>query len=126
MIPDTKYYIGDASLVITYADINSVQAEVLVSSDDSYLSMGGGVSRSIRHAAGPGVVLDARKHVPCGLGDVVVTSAGKLPAKYVFHGVTIDLRNGVHADEKTIRDITKRSLMLAGALGIERMAFPAL
>jgi O-acetyl-ADP-ribose deacetylase (regulator of RNase III) len=52
--------------------------------------MGGGVSRSISRAGGEAIVQDARKHVPLGIGDVAVTSAGHLPAKYVFHAVTLD------------------------------------
>jgi O-acetyl-ADP-ribose deacetylase (regulator of RNase III) len=126
MIPDANYSIGDTTFTITYADITTVPAGALVSSDDNYLSMGGGVSAAIKRAAGEALVVDTRKHVPVNLGDVVVTCAGDLPAKYIFHGITIDLLSATYAEAATIRDITKRSLVLATTLGIEKIAFPAL
>ena len=55
-----------------------------------------------------------------------MTSAGSLSAKYVFHGITIDLRNSLYADADTVRKITRRCLVLAEVLGIQTLAFPAL
>lgn len=126
MISDTEYSIGDATFAITYSDITSVSADAIVSSDDNYLSTGGGVSDAIACAAGPALRADARKHIPLGLGDVVVTSAGELAAKYVFHGVTIDVTHARYADTDVIRLITHKCLELAVALGIREIAFPAL
>ena len=126
MIQDTNYSIGDATFAITYSDITSVSADVLVSSDDNYLSMGGGVSAAIARGAGPALIADARKHIPLSIGDVVVTSAGELAAKYVFHGVTIDKTRMAPADTDTIRRITRKCLDLAVALGVRKIAFPAL
>ena len=126
MFEDTNYSIGDTTFAITHADIVSLTADALVSSDDSYLTMGGGVSAAIRAAAGSALVADTKKHVPLSLGDVAVTSAGDISAKYVFHGITIDLANYVYADADIIRKVTHRCLELAVALGIQRIAFPAL
>ena len=126
MIPDTNYSIGDATFAITYSDITSVSADALVSSDDNYLTMGGGVSAAIARTGGPALIADARKHIPLGLGDVAVTSAGELAAKYVFHGVTIDKTRAVFADTDTIRRITRKCLEVAVALGVQEIAFPAL
>jgi len=126
MIQDTNYSIGDAAFAITYCDITSVSADALVSSDDNYLSMGGGVSAAIASAAGSALRTDARKHIPLSLGDVVVTSAGKLAAKYVFHGVTIDRTRMTYADTDTIRRITHKCLDIAVALDVREIAFPAL
>ena len=126
MINDTEYSIGDATFAITYADITSLSADAIVSSDDNYLTMGGGVSAAIAHAAGSALRSDARKHIPLALGDVVVTSAGELAARYVFHGVTIDMTHMKYADTDTIRLITHKCLDLAVALGLREIAFPAL
>ena len=126
MIQDTSYSIGDATFAITYADITSVSADALVSSDDNYLSMGGGVSAAIARGAGPTLIADARKHIPLSLGDVAVTSAGDLAAKYVFHGVTIDQTRMTYADADTIRRITRKCLEIAVVLGVREIVFPAL
>ena len=46
------YQVGASTLSLEFGDITGSKADVLVSSDDSYLTMGGGVSAAIRRAAG--------------------------------------------------------------------------
>ena len=126
MIQDINYSIGDATFAVTFCNITSLSADALVSSDDNYLSMGGGVSAAIARAAGPALITDARKHIPLSLGDVAVTSAGALGAKYIFHGVTIDKTRMTFADTDTIRRVTRKCLEVAVVLGVREIAFPAL
>ena len=89
MSTQRTYRIAGSQLTIDFGSVLDVPTEVVVSSDDYQLSMGGGVSAAIRIAAGNALVLDAAKAVPREAGDVVVTTAGALPARYVFHVVTI-------------------------------------
>src|SRR4051812_5590825 len=84
------YKINKTTFRVAYGDITKLVADALVSSDDNYLTMGGGVSDAILRAGGEEIRQQALKHVPLKIGDVAVTSAGKLPAKYIFHAVTID------------------------------------
>jgi hypothetical protein len=74
------YQVGPSTLSLEFGEITTSTAAVLVSSDDSYLTMGGGVSAAIRRAAGQGILLEVAKKIPAKLGDVVVTGAGSLPA----------------------------------------------
>jgi O-acetyl-ADP-ribose deacetylase (regulator of RNase III) len=83
------YQRGASTLSLEFGDITTSSADVLVSSDDSNLSMGGGVSAAIRRAAGQGILLEVAESIPARLGKVVVTGAGSLQAKYIFHAVTI-------------------------------------
>lgn len=86
-----QYRFNDSALTIRFGSIIESQAEVIVSSDNNYLTMGGGVSRAIFRAAGNAIAQDTRKMTPVSLGDVVVTSAGMMVyQKYVFHCITID------------------------------------
>lgn len=103
-----EYQIGHSVLQVMYQSITSVVAEVLVSSDDNYLTMGGGVSSALARAAGDTLREEARKHIPLKLGDVAVTSAGKLKAKYVFHAITIDRDRSMAANEENLRTATRR------------------
>ena len=65
--------------------------DLLVSSDDNYLSHGGGVSEAIWAAAGPALAdYVAANRVPLRLGSVFWTPAGRLDAGGVLHAVTID------------------------------------
>jgi O-acetyl-ADP-ribose deacetylase (regulator of RNase III) len=123
------YTFGASKLTLRFADLLASPAEVLVSSDDHRLSMGGGVSAAIRDAAGTALVLDASKAGQLTLGDVVVTTAGALPARYVFHVVTIGPGSDPAADvdiEAVVRSATKRCLGLLEPLGVSSIAFPAL
>ena len=139
-----KYVIGNSSITIIFGDITKSTAEVIVSSDDYMLSMGGGVSRSIRNACGSQVWDDARKMIPAKLGDVVITSAGDLDAKYIFHAITIgntrlDASSGQYGGRAVSRDdapalspstiarvTTHRVILLMEQLGCKSVAFPAI
>jgi len=44
------YYFGASRLVIRFGDITTSTADVIVSSDDNYLTMGGGVSSALLRA----------------------------------------------------------------------------
>lgn len=73
---DSRQYIFNKSkLTVKFGNILESQAEVIVSSDDCYVSMGGGVSRAILKEGG---LSDAQKMAPVPLGDVIVTTAGLL------------------------------------------------
>jgi O-acetyl-ADP-ribose deacetylase (regulator of RNase III) len=121
-----SYQIGDTKFEVVYADITKLDTDAIVSSDDNYISMGGGVSMSIRREAGHTIQEEIKKHLPMKIGDVAVTSAGNLNAKYIFHGITIDYDNYVFADERIITSIVDKSLKLADTLGVKRIVFPAL
>lgn len=122
----TSYIIHKTVFRVMYGDITTIDADAIVSSDDNHLTMGGGVSRAILLAGGDVIRQEARKHIPLNLGEVAVTSAGDLPAKFVFHAVTIDYDNWLYANEESIRSATRKCLMLADTLGVHHIAFPAL
>jgi O-acetyl-ADP-ribose deacetylase (regulator of RNase III) len=127
-VPDrsAEYRIGRTTLSVVYGSITKVEADALVSSDDNYLSMGGGVSEGLLNAAGASLREEARKHVPLKAGDVAVTSAGALKAKYVFHAAMIDYDDMILPDDDIVRRATERCLRLADALELRSIAFPAL
>ena len=122
----SDYALNDATFRVTYGDLARVTADALVSSDDNYLSMSGGVSAALLRRGGDIIAAEARKHIPLKIGDVVVTSAGKLSAKYIFHACTIDFTHMIHADAESIRNATLKCLQLADTLNVRRLAFPAL
>ena len=133
MSTQRTYHIASSQLTIDFGSVLDVPAEVVVSSDDYRLSMGGGVSAAIRMAAGNAVALDAAKAVPREAGDVVVTTAGALPARYVFHVVTMgpgywDDPSRASAREVVglVRRATRTCLGLMQPLGVRSIVFPAL
>lgn len=123
---NAAYQIENTKFEVMYADITTITADAIVSSDDNYISMGGGVSMSIRMKAGASIQEEIKKHLPMKIGDVAVTSAGRLESKYIFHGITIDLDKWEYANEEIVKSIVTKSLQLADTLGVKRIAFPAL
>ena len=128
------YLVGGSRLTVRAGSITTSQAEVIVSSDDDDLSMGGGVSRAIGM---DGSWLDIRDEVARALtsrqplvGEVVVTAAPGLDARFIFHAVTISYRYGhAQADliqDAVVRQLVARSLDLAARLGCSSIAFPLL
>ena len=124
MLKRRIHKVGASTVALEFGDITTSKADVLVSSDDSYLTMGGGVSAAIRRAAGQQIILEAAKKVPAKLGDVIVTGAGALPAKHVFHAITIANGKATAGDVVTVA--TRRSLTLLKALGLSSIAFPTI
>jgi O-acetyl-ADP-ribose deacetylase (regulator of RNase III) len=131
--PASRYDIGARTLEVVYEDLASLAADVLVSSDDNYLTMGGGVSAGLLRVAGASLRQHATKFAdlsrppsPLRRGDVVVTTAGRLSAKFVFHAITIDHDSGQGPTVENIRDATSRAMSLAEALHLRSVAFPAL
>ncbi|MFN5465258.1 MAG: macro domain-containing protein [Cyanobacteriota bacterium] len=120
------YRFAASTLALEFADILSSDAEVLVSSDDGYLSMGGGVSRALRLAGGNAIALDAAKMIPAAVGDVVVTTAGALQAHYIFHAITLGPGAEATTPQATLERTTRRCMQLVAALGVTSIAFPAI
>lgn len=93
------YKFNKSTLTVKFGNIIETQAEVIVSSDDCYVTMGGGragVSGAIYQVGGASIMKDAQKMVPVPLGDVIVTTAGNLKyQKYVFHCITIDKKRSL-------------------------------
>ena len=120
------YKFGNSKLILRFGDITKSNSQVIVSSDDYYLSMGGGVSSSILKAGGNEIALDAAKKVPAKLGDVVLTTAGRLNSKFVFHIITIGEPLSNISPKDVIRLATIKCLDLLNSLSLDSISFPAL
>src|ERR1700680_2618044 len=78
---------GDKVLRLVTGDITRVAADAIVNAANSALAGGGGVDGAIHRAGGPTIMAECRKIGGCPTGSAVATTAGKLPARYVFHAV---------------------------------------
>jgi serine/threonine protein kinase len=131
---DTFNFPGDRVLRILPGNLVEQEADALVSSDDGHLTMGEpypnarGVAAALRRAAGVDYVAEARRFIPVRPGRVLVTSAGKLRARYVFHGITLEgpeeLR--VCPSRDLIAEILASCFYHADSLYVRSIAFPLL
>lgn len=131
------YTFNKSTLTVRFGNIIETQAEVIVSSDDCYVCMGGGVSGAVFQAGGESIMKDAQKLVPVPLGDVIVTTAGNMKQqKYVFHCITIDKkrRMDIMSSKVTEDDVLNyllqhavdKCFQLMLAMGLTSIAFPTI
>lgn len=130
------YHINNSTITVKFGSIIDSKADVIVSSDDYMLSMGGGVSATICQVGGDEIRNDAQKKVPAVLGDVIVTTAGKLPQKFIFHTITIDKDslskyNGdttqkTKLQKSIIHYSMKKIFRLLATMNIGTIAFPTI
>lgn len=132
-----SYNIHRSKLTIVTGNIVDSDSQVIVSSDDTLLTMSGGVSMAIRHAGGQFVQIDAQRHLPAKVGDVIVSTAGELKQEYIFHCLTIDDKYleetwdglNIPASDKVeyvIRSAVDKCFRLINVLNISSIAFPVI
>ncbi len=113
------------TIIRTYlGDITDLEVEGIVNAANNWLWMGGGVAGAIKRRGGKEIEKEAVGQGPIEVGEAVVTSAGKLKAKYVIHAAVMgqDLRT----DGEKIRQATINSLCRAEERGLKTIAFPLL
>ena len=85
----TEYLHG--RVILQVGDITRLRIDAIVNAANSTLLGGGGVDGAIHRAGGPAILEACREirrtQYPKGLpaGQVVVTTAGELPARHVIH-----------------------------------------
>ena len=70
--------------------------------------------------------LAAMKPRHCPTGNAVATSAGNLPAKWLFHAVGPVYRDGAHGEPELLASCYRKTLEMAEERGAESISFPAI
>lgn len=118
--------INNSLFTVEYSDLTQIKAEVLVNSDDTYLSMSSNLAAELIEKGGKVIKEEVQRRIPKRLGQIAITTAGDLDADYIFHAVVLDYEQPELTSIKLIREVTKRCLDLAEAQGMKTIAFPAL
>lgn len=104
-------------------DITDQETDVIVNAANNHLWMGAGVAGAIKRKGGREIEDEAMEKGPIPIGEAVVTSAGKLKAKYVIHAAVMG--QDLVTNEEYIKNATLNSLKRAEELKIKSIAFPA-
>lgn len=130
-----KYQFNNSSLTVVFGDILTSKAEVIVCPDDTNISMSNDISAGILKAGGESVRCDAQKKLPAHIGDIIVSSAGMMKQKYIFHCLIIDHENNelvgerVLSEPKNAGNVIRNTIMkcfhLVEALNLKSIAFPS-
>ena len=121
----STHMINGVTLALLRGNIVEVKADAIVNAANSGLRGGGGVDGAIHRAGGPSIVEECRKIGGCPTGSAVVTTAGRLPANYVFHAVG-PIYSGNRDDERLLTSAYQSCLNLAEQHQVKSIAFPSL
>jgi O-acetyl-ADP-ribose deacetylase (regulator of RNase III) len=125
-----KRSFGTGTIHLVQGDITKESTDAVVNAANSSLLGGGGVDGAIHRAGGP-AILEACKAIRarqggCPPGEAVVTTGGRLPAKYVIHTVGPVWRGGNQGEPEILASCYRNSLRVAVAMGLFSVAFPSI
>lgn len=117
-------------LRLVIGDITKIRVDAIVNAANSGLHGGGGVDGAIHRAGGPAIMkeLDGIRAQSggCPTGGAVATTAGSLPAQFVFHAVGPVYRDGRHGEPEHLANCYRTCLDLAEERGVRTISFPAI
>ena len=126
----THEFPNGKSIQLLKGDITKVPVDAIANAANSQLRGGGGVDGAIHLAGGPSIMqeLDAIRAEAggCPTGSAVPTTAGTLPAKYVFHAVGPVYQGGKSGEPDQLASAYRACLALAEEKGISYLSFPSI
>ena len=116
--------INNHIIEIIEGDITEMQTDVIVNASNAQLVLGSGVAGAIRKKGGPSIQNECDKIGGTFVGQAVITTAGKLKAKFVIHAV--GPRMGEGNENEKLKIATLNSLKLANENKLQSIAVPAI
>lgn len=115
-------------ITVIQGDITKIKADAIVNAANSSLMGGGGVDGAIHRAGGPAILEECieirNRQGDCETGEAVITTAGKLPARYVIHTVGPVWQGGNNRERELLLNCYRNVLTLAVDYGVKTLAFP--
>jgi O-acetyl-ADP-ribose deacetylase len=130
MASDFVIHLGLCQLQLLKGDITTIAVDAIVNAANSALAGGGGVDGAIHRAGGPAIMRELdeirARTGGCETGSAVVTGAGRLPAKYIFHAVGPRYRDGRQGEADLLARCYSTCLNLAAENEVKSISFPAI
>ena len=104
---------------------NQPDMDAVVNAANAWLQPGSGVAGAIHKAAGPGLEEECRALAPIAPGEAVITSAHRLPNRYVIHCLGPIYGKDEPSDE-LLASCYRSALQLAEEKQLTCVAFPAI
>lgn len=106
-------------------DITKVKADAVVNTANWQVCVGAGVDSAIYQAAGVEKLLAEREKIgDMEYGQVAITPAFDLPAKYIIHAIGPKWQGGDFGEYDIVRDCYQKSMELAKEYKCDSIAFP--
>ncbi len=117
-------------ITLIQGDITEQKVDAIVNAANSTLLGGGGVDGAIHRAGGPQILEECkiirREKGGCPPGEAVITSGGKLPARFVIHTVGPVWQGGNNGEAAVLERSYRSCLLLAKEHAIRSIAFPSI
>ncbi len=122
--------VGKTKLSLVQGDITEQDTEAIVNAANTSLLGGSGVDGAIHRVGGPRILEECKavraKQGGCPTGQAVITTGGRLKARYVIHTVGPVWSGGKKREEELLKSAYDSSLTLAKERGIRSIAFPSI
>jgi O-acetyl-ADP-ribose deacetylase len=115
--------IGEKIVRLVQGDITERDTDAIVNAANAHLQHGGGVAGAIVRKGGQVIQDESDKIGFTPVGHAVLTSAGRLKAKFVIH--TVGPRIGEGDEENKLKNAVLSSLLLASQKGLQSISLPA-
>jgi len=112
------------TLRLIQGDLTHRDVDAIVNAANSYLKHGGGVAGAIVRKGGQIIQDESDKIGFVPVGHAAITSAGRLPAKFVIHAV--GPRMGEGDEDNKLKSAVLSSLQLASEKKLASISFPAI
>jgi O-acetyl-ADP-ribose deacetylase (regulator of RNase III) len=116
--------VGKGRIELCQGDITELAVDAIVNAANEHLAHGGGVAGAISRKGGPAIQDESDRLGGCPVGSAVVTSGGKLKARFVIHAV--GPRMGEGDEDRKLASATRAALARAEEKGLGSIAFPAI
>jgi O-acetyl-ADP-ribose deacetylase (regulator of RNase III) len=113
-------------LEVVQGDLTEQEVDAIVNAANQSLLGGGGVDGAIHRRGGPEILAECETLGGCPTGEVRLTGAGRLPARYVVHAVGPRWRDGERGWPELLASAHRHAVDAAAAAGARTIAFPAI
>jgi len=123
-------FFGSGRIRLAQGDITKESTDAVVNAANQSLLGGGGVDGAIHRAGGPAILAECKairaRQGGCPAGEAVVTTGGRLPARYVIHTVGPVWRGGDQREPEILASCYRNCLRLAVEKTLRSVAFPSI
>ncbi len=119
-----KEIVSGKILKLIEGDLTEEKVDAIVNAANSHLQHGGGVAGAIVRKGGPTIQKESNEIGYVGVGEAAITTAGKLPAKFVIHAV--GPRWGEGDEDGKLESAVRNSLKLAEENNLSTISLPAI